>query len=163
MAELRWRSLVPTPGDLETDREFLNRLIRWLRDQERTADFDLEEFLAFGGAGMASRIQGFEGVITGYSPPSTHEILAAPTGARKKVVIGLRISIASAGDFNVVKAKGATDAAVYFLDGSSELNAQVIGDRAGYITLDATDETLEIQTISGSADISYEGSFIDVE
>lgn len=109
---------------------------------------------------MANRITGFEGVLSGYTAPDVNIILAAPTGSKKFVVVGLHVVTIGTATFDVVKAKGATDSHIVRVVDTDE---KVVQDHTGYITLDATDEILEIHTVSGSADISYSGSYLDID
>ncbi len=166
MAELKWKTPVPQIGLPGTERDYLQRLVRWLGEQEQEKEFHLEEYLAFGGIDVASRIFGFEGLWTGYAALGEHVMLPAPSGSNKSVVVGLHISAADAsGDFQVVKRKGTTDSEIMTLDTSALIHEEVVGGhKSGYITLDATDESLVVKALSGATDdFSYSGSYIDVE
>jgi hypothetical protein len=165
MAELKWRSPVPFMRTTEDEREFIGRLIRWLSEQEQGPEYDLEANLAFGGLGVAERIFGFEGLITGYSAPSEHEILAAPSGPNKKVIVGGRAHIAAAtGTFQVIKRKDSVDVVIFEVVASaSNKGDSITSTGSGYVTLDAADESLRLHTISGTADVSYSGSYVDVD
>lgn len=161
LGELRWKTPVPIIGPNERNRQFLTRLAQWLSEQERTAEYDLEAILAFGGTGVSERIFGFEGLISGYTAPSTHEILSAPTGTQKKIVLGLHISVDGTATCDVQLNKNST---LSFIAQIVNTHEEIIGShRSGYITLDATDESIEIATVSGTADISYVGSYILVD
>jgi len=164
MAELKWKTPVPKLGFAQNERGYIERLIRWLGEQEREADFDLDSILAFGGLGVAERIFGFEGLISP-TPPDTTEILSAPIGAQKKIVIGLHVYQAgSAGTYNVVKNKGGTISIILSIDSSVLDHEEVVGrHKTGYITLDSVDENLEIRTLATANDISYSGSYVLVD
>lgn len=164
--ELKWKTPVPQLGNVEDERVFIERLVRWLREQEREKDFYLEEFLAFGGTDVASRIFGFEGRWSGYAALSERTILPAPSGSNKTVVVGLHISSAgTSGDFQLVKRKGTVDAEIMVLDTSVLTHEEVVGGhKTGYIVLDSTDESLVVKALTGATDaFSYSGSYIDVE
>ena len=163
MAELKWKTPVPRITPDETERSFILRLTRWIGEQEREPDFDLDEYLAFGGIGVANRILGFEGLITGYSAPSTHTIMTAPSGSSKKVIIALNTIVNATAVFHVVKAKGAVDSLIAEVDNTAHAHANIVDVSSGFITLDAEDETIEIQTVSGTTDISYSGSYLDID
>jgi len=167
MAELKWKTPVPQPGFTENDRTFTKRLLRWLGEQEQPADYCLEEYLAFGGIGVASRIFGFEGLHSGYGALVEQVIKAAPSGSNKHVIVGLHVSAAgSSGDFEIVKRKtGFGDAVIMTLETSVLKHEEIVGGhKSGYITLDAEDELIVVKPLSGATDdFSWSGSFIDVE
>jgi len=165
MGELKWRSPVPLQGQIESERLYLRRLATWLNEQERDKDFDLEASLAFGGLGVAERMFGFEGLITGYTPPSdTHPLLQGPTGTRKFIIIGLHVAIAGVGVFDVVKRKVSTDSLLVRVDDTVVDHEEVVGrHKTGFIVLDAANEGIRIKTVSGTADISFSGSYLDVD
>ena len=112
---------------------------------------------------MAEKIFGFEGLITP-SPPDTTTILSAPTGAQKKIVIGLHVQQTGAvGTFNVVKNKNSVISILVEMDSSVLNHEEIVGrHKSGYITLDSSDESLEIRTLAGTANISFSGSYLDV-
>jgi len=161
LGELRWKTPVPIQAQIESTDNYLRRLAEWLREQERPTEYDLEAILAFGGLGVSERIFGFEGLISGYSAPSTHEILSAPTGTQKKIILGLHVSVDGTATCDVQLNKNST---LSFIAQIIDTHEEIIGShRSGYITLDATDESIEIATVSGTADISYVGSYILVD
>jgi hypothetical protein len=153
--------LVQSP---ERTQFFLRELAQWLQEQEQEGDWDVEAMLAFGGLGVAERMVGFEGLITSYTPPSTHDVLGAPAAAKKRIVVGLHVAIDGTGVFKVVKNKNTVLSLIVKVDNTDHDHEEVVGrHKAGYITLDATDESLEIVTVSGTADISFSGSYVDVD
>ena len=166
MAELRWKTPVPLPGLLpmspENTQWYLVHLARWLLEQEREKDYDLESSLIFGGLGVAERIFGFEHVWNGYSAPAEYVALAAPTGATKKIILAFHIHLESLpGVAEVVLRKDAVDVGIF--DITTADHADIIQDHTGIITLDASDESIVIKVASGSSDIVWSGTYLHVE
>ena len=165
MAELRWRSIVPQIGPVETERSYLLRLARWLRDQERPREIEIDAILAFGGTGVAERMFGFEGVMTGYSPLDEAEAVPAPAAPLKRIIVGLHLNYdGTPGEVSVMKTKGGTDfiIATLVVAGGNQ-GQEVVSAGGGFVTLDAADESLRILAVVGADDITWSGSYVDVD
>ncbi len=170
MAELKWRTPVPLPGLLpmspENTQLYLIHLARWLLYQEREKEYDLEPSLIFGGPGVAEKIFGFEHLWTGYAAaPQEYVALAAPTGAKKKIIIAMHIHIeANPGTATVILRKAGVDIPLADVaTGVGGVHEDIIQGHTGYITLDASDESLVVEVLTGNSDISWTGSYVDVD
>jgi len=168
MGELKWKSPVPFMGTAEDEREFLGRLIRWLAEQERVAEYDLEEILAFGGLGVAHRIEGFEGLLAaGYTPGDEATIITGPAAPGKYVVTSLHMGTQETTDpAEIYLVKAGAYNLLAQLDPTGVADKDIIGGSvgAGYITLDAADESIVLKT-TGSATGKYgwAGSYVNVD
>ncbi len=157
---LKWKTPVPQIGQVETERQFLDRLSAWLREQEEAQDYDLEELIAFGGIGVANRMYGFEGYENSYTAPEDFIMLAAPSGSQKKIVILAHIHIfGNPGEVIVFKKKGALESAISDINTTTHNHEHVQGP----ITLDATNEELWFRIISGTTPVSWSGSYVLVD
>ena len=165
MAELQWRSMVPQFGPLETERQYLLRLARWLRDQERARVYNIDAILAFGGLGVAERMHGFEGTLTGYTPLDEAEAVPAPVAPIKRIIVGFHLNYdGTPGEVSVMKSKGANDfiIATLIVAGGNQ-GQEVVSSGGGFVTLDAADESIRILAVVGAEDITWSGSYVDVE
>lgn len=168
MAELKWKTPVPlisalsqSPGNIQA---FLVQLVQWLQEQERTPDWAVESNLIFGGLGVAERLFGFEALITGYGTPVEEVVVAAPEGASKKIVIAFHVHIKTKpGTADIILRKGGTDIVICRVDADVKDHQDVIQDHTGIITLDATDESLVLEILTGSSDITLSGTVFNVE
>ncbi|KKN65230.1 hypothetical protein LCGC14_0484060 [marine sediment metagenome] len=168
MAELKWKTPVPlisalaqSPGNIQA---FLVQLVQWLQEQERTPDWAVESNLIFGGLGVAERLFGFEALLTGYSAPEEQVVVAAPEGASKKIIIAFHIHVESSpGTVDIILRKGGTDIVICRVDAAVKTHEDVIQQHTGIITLDATDESLVINILTGSSDITLSGTVFNVE
>jgi len=171
MAELRWKTPVPLPGLLpmspENTQWYLIHLARWLLEQERGAEYNLEDDLAFGGPDVANRIVGFEEEHSEYSAPDEVILLTGPAAPGKFIVIGLHIATTEAAESLLIYVrKDTTDCLIATLNPDTGLDKDVIGGSggAGPITLDAPDEKIVIKThTDATGDYGWAGSYVNVE
>ena len=155
MAELKWKTPVP---------QKLDQVLQWLKEQEQSADYELEASFILGGAAVAERLLGFEGLHTGYTAPDVLTILTAPAAGKKRIIIGLSIQVDAAAVFQLVIRKVAVDTIIAeIIATTSKEENDVIGSLGGPKTLDDINESLIIKTVSGSGVISYSGSYLDVD
>lgn len=165
MGELQWRTPVPHPGLLPKEPKdlhlYLVDLARWLSEQEREQVWDVEAILAFGGLGVAERMFGFEDYKTSYpAAPVDYTAVSAPTGAKKRIIMVVHAHIfGTPGELTLIKKKGALESAIASIN-TVDHNHE---DIPGPITLDATDETLVVRIESGTTDVSWSGSYVDVD
>lgn len=162
MAELKWRTPVPQKGELENIDIFIQRLVRWLKEQEREADYDLEEILAFGGVGVAYRTAGFEGKHTPSAPPETTTLLTGPAAPSKYIVIGLHVGTLDATPADFYLRKAGADNLIATLPATSD-KPVIGGGGSGPITLDAADESIIMKTRAGATlEYGWTGSYVNV-
>lgn len=165
--ELKWRTPPPPapPGAEDEVVDWVTRIVQWLEEQEREPDYVVESIISLGGPGLAERLTGFEGVITGYAIPTTTVILTAPAAGKRRIVTSLSLHSPAVTETALLqKDKGGINIPIYELDTISM--GHLKGQRAlaaGPIVLDAIDETLELVNTAGTADISYVGAFLEVD
>jgi len=168
MGELKWTRPPPLETDLDAE-NWPTRLVQWLLEQEQAADYDVESFIAVGGPGVAERMFGFEGTESSYSGglPHTKVMLAAPLAGKKRIITGLRLHSDGTTEIGSVEInKGGTRHALISFDttgppGNSD--AAVTQGGSGYAVLDDINESLELIITAGSADLSYVGSYLEVD
>ena len=166
MAELRWRTPPPIsplePGEVP---DFLVRLIAWLAQQEREPEIEIDANLGLGGSDVAQSMLGFEGLVTGYTPTDTTIILVAPLAGKKRIVVGMSIHSEGTTEIGVlIKKKAGVESIIISFDTSVKKDEPVIsGSVTGPLTLDDVDESLELTITAGSADVSFTGSFLEVD
>lgn len=167
MGELKWKTPTPLIGQIETEREFLLRLSRWLRDQERPAEYDVEDNIALGGLHVAPSMIGFEGEHSGYSPPDEVILLTGPTAPSKFIVVSLHIGTTEgAVSAEIYVRKASTDGIIAVLNPATSEEKDVIGGggSAGAVVLDAADEKIVLKTLAGATGIyGWAGSYVLVE
>lgn len=157
---LKWQTPVPQVGLPGTEREFIQRLTQWLREQEQEPEYSLEATLAFGGLGVAEKMFGFEGSSDSYSAPEDITILTGPSGASKKIVTSINVHVvALPGTLDLVHKKGAVETTIADIDLTDHNHVA----SSYFICLDATDKSLILRILSGSSKVSWLGTYVDVD
>lgn len=163
----KWRTPVPQLGLPGTERDFIGRLVQWLREQEREPEYDLEETLALGGLGVAYRLVGFEGRHAGYTPPDEVTVITGPAAPGKFVITGLHFGTQEVAiSAEIYLRKNAVDNLIAILDPTAGKEKDIIGGSAGAgaITLDASDESIVLKTLAtASGQYGWAGSYVNVE
>lgn len=175
---LEFRTPPPrAPREGEDLHVYLSRLVTWLRQQAVPEEERYEELLGMGGALVANRMFGFEGVVTVSALPQTSTLLTAPVSPKKKIITSLDIS--TEGDkieASVGVLKGATFIgrdiqnyeAIAFLAAGLGSIEQRSYHHFPWIVLDAADESLVLRVFATTTDVppfdmSYMGSYLDVD
>lgn len=170
MTELKWKT-PPPPVPIfgkELDIDWAERLIQWLRDQERNRDIDVESIVSVGGLGVAERLIGFEKIFSGYTPTETLEILDAPAAGKRRVIVGFSFHAEDLLAIGTIhKTIGATEYIITSFDttappGNNQKDPPIVSVK-GLVTLDDITETIEITITSGTSDIHVTGSYLEVD
>ena len=169
---IKWRKPPPPAPVMPATSHFYawaSRLVQWLREQEIDTGADIESTVAIGGPGVAERMLGFEGKITGYTPPDTTAILmagqASPAAGKRRIIVGITIHSEGVAEVGVLQKNKNSALTVLFSFNTSAAagNKDPNPFTRGPIVLDSIDESLEILITAGSADVHYSGAYLEVD
>ncbi len=170
MAEIVWTRSPPlAPSAAPGLRDWAERLISWIEEQEQGPGTEIEESLALGGTLMASRLFGNEGIFSGYTAPEATEILSAPVAPRKKVLVAATATVdANNIEIRLVHKKGGVSVflAIVVTDTGGQNSERSFRLTPGaLVVLDADDETIElhVEVAAGNPPVHWSLSYIDVD
>lgn len=154
----------PLRGSLGGIIEWARNLVAFLDSQETRVASELEAILALGGEEVATRMFGFEGSLLTPTPPEEAEIMAAPVAGKKKIITDFILTCAAttAMSIRLFKLKGATE---YDLVSAMDLEKKVpfTGASTMKITLDDINESIRLEVLTGTDDVHWNGSYLDVD
>ncbi len=156
------RELPIPPRDPDALVAWAQRLTQWLREGEREID-DFEERFVFGVDKVANKIRGIEGTFSGYIPPYSEEILAAPAAGKKRVLISLMVSSDSTSSRNIKlikKADGGENDIIHVQLSKTVPFLPLLDIR---VVLDDTDESLDLEITDGTEDLHFDAAYIDLD
>ena len=152
------------PLDHQDIVRWAQQLIAWLGSEESDPADTLEEDFLLGGAGVSGRLFGLEGQLLGPTGGEDREILTAPTAGKKKVLVDFHIDVetlpAGKTTLRFYKKKGATE---YNIISDHQADTQTPFEWSGVFVIDAIDESIWFENVVGTADVHWNGSYLDVD
>lgn len=139
-------------------------LIAWLRSEESDIAETLEEDFVLGGPGVAARLRGLEGQLLSPTGGEDREILSAPAAGKRKVMVDFHLDVETTPPANQVirfyKKKGATE---YDIISAFLADSATPFEWSGIFVIDAIDESIWFENVTGTDDVHWNGSYLDVD
>lgn len=154
------------PPQLEEDlTSWAKRLVAWLVSEESAQEDTQEDDFVFGGAGVASRLFGFEGKDIDPAAAAVLVLLAAPVAGRKKIITDLLITVTGDMTIRMYKDIGADEYEYGTFDLTTAAGFALANVVGRYIVLDGDTEKLEIEVVANASDddIHWNGNYLDVD